>query len=192
MMLSSQLKVNNLFKIGAKVAVVDDTIRGVISDIKESEIFIKDTDGFVHSYDRTDLVVITEDQKELSKFIDLKHESLLAKDDFKKKKPSKKIMNNRKQPPLEVDLHIHHLTDRVQGMTNYDMLTLQLETAKCRLEFARKKNITRIIFIHGVGQGVLEGELKNLLKNYPVEVYAASFQKYGFGATEVYLYQNPI
>lgn len=183
---------NNNIKIGETVAVIDATIKGVVHQINDNEVLLKDADGFIHSYDKSELVVIKEHQKELAKYIDIQHDLLFEKEDFKKKKPVKKVVNNRKQPPLEVDLHIHQLTNSTRGMTNYDMLNLQLDTAKRRLEFAKRKKIQRVVFIHGVGEGVLETELKNLLKNYPVEVFAASFQKYGFGATEVYMYQNPI
>ncbi len=75
-------------------------------------------------------------------------------------------------------------------MSNYEMLNLQLDTAKRRLEFAISKKIPRVVFIHGVGEGVLKRELEYLLKRYNVALSDASFQKYGYGATEVYVYQN--
>ena len=58
------------------------------------------------------------------------------------------------------------------------------------IEFAIKKRIPKIVFIHGVGEGVLKSELHFLFNNYPVKYYDASYQKYGLGATEVYIYQN--
>ena len=76
-------------------------------------------------------------------------------------------------------------------LDNYDILTIQLETAKRKLEYAIQKRISKIIFIHGVGEGVLKSELEYLFKKYPVKYYDASYQKYGLGATEVYIFQNP-
>mgnify|MGYP001799866207 CR=1 FL=1 len=70
------------------------------------------------------------------------------------------------------------------------MLNLQLEPAKRQLEFAMSKRIQKVVFIHGVGAGVLKEELKYLFKRYPLEFYDADYQKYGLGATEVYIYQN--
>lgn len=180
------------FSKGIKVAVIDDTICGIVYDVQNNIVLLKDSDGFIHKYHKNELVVIENEQKEFSKFIDIKHDLILENEEYKKSKPKRSFKTERKQPLLEVDLHIHQLTNSTKGMTNYDMLNLQLDIAKRRLEFARKKKIQRIIFIHGVGEGVLEAELKNMLKNYAVEVYPASFQKYGFGATEVYLFQNPI
>ena len=71
------------------------------------------------------------------------------------------------------------------------MLNLQLETAKRQLEFAIRKRIQKVVFIHGVGEGVLKEELKYLFNRYDnVAFYDAEYKKYGLGATEVYIYQN--
>jgi dsDNA-specific endonuclease/ATPase MutS2 len=72
------------------------------------------------------------------------------------------------------------------------MLNLQLDTAKRKVEFAIQKRISKIVFIHGVGEGVLKSELHALLNQYPIRHYDASFKKYGLGATEVYIYQNTV
>ena len=178
------------FSIGDSVAVLDDTIKGVVTKINNAIITIMTEDEFSLNYDASDLVLIVKDQKEYSKYIDIQHEHLLEKDFSNTKKQSIKHSKNRKIPPMEVDLHIHHLIKSTRGMTNYDMLTLQIDTARKQLEFAIRKKIPRIVFIHGIGEGVLQTELEFLLGRYNVEVSPASFQKYGFGATEVYIYQN--
>ena len=48
------------------------------------------------------------------------------------------------------------------------------------------RRIPKIVFIHGVGEGVLKSELDFMLGRYE-EVYFqdANYQKYGQGATEV-------
>ena len=71
------------------------------------------------------------------------------------------------------------------------MLTIQIDTAKRQLDFAIRKKIQRIVFIHGVGDGVLRAEMEYLFRRYDnVKYYDADLQKYGRGATEVYIYQN--
>jgi dsDNA-specific endonuclease/ATPase MutS2 len=70
------------------------------------------------------------------------------------------------------------------------MLSLQIDTARHKIEFAIKKRIPKIVFIHGVGEGVLKAELHYLFNKYPIKYYDASYQKYGLGSTEVYIYQN--
>ena len=93
---------------------------------------------------------------------------------------------------MEVDLHINQLIRNPRGMNNHDMLTLQVDTARRQLEFAIKKRIQKVVFIHGVGEGVLRAELEYLFSRYEnVRYYDADYQKYGQGATEIYIMQNP-
>lgn len=179
------------FKIGDIVAVLDDVIKGKIVLIQPDKISIENEDGFLFDFKPKELVLIKENQSELSKFSDIANEALMEKirDNFdKKRKPIPKA--SIKNSLMEVDLHIHQLMASSKGMDNFDMLNLQISTAKQKLEFAIKNRIQRIIFIHGVGDGVLKSELEFLLKNYNVDYYAASFQKYGMGAMEVFIYQN--
>ena len=182
------------FKIGDNVAVLDDVIKGKVIEVHSDKIIIETEDGFPFDFLPKELVVIRQSQKELSKFSDISNEGLLEKINHsttKKNSPKFKTANlNDKRPPMEVDLHIHHLTASVKGMDNYDMLNLQMNEAKHKLEFAIKNRIPKVIFIHGKGEGVLKLELEFLFKNYNVKWYEASFKKYGLGATEVYIFQN--
>jgi len=178
------------FLIGKKVAVLDDVLKGVIVRIDNQTISIEDNDGMVYQYHQKELVLIEEDQYQLSKFSDINNSLLNEK--LEEKKP--KISNFKKEKNeviLEVDLHINQLIRETKGMDNFDMLTLQLNTAKRKIEYAISKRISKSIFIHGVGEGVLKSELHYLFGRYPVRFYDASYKKYGLGATEVYVYQNP-
>lgn len=183
------------FKIGDNVAVLDDVIKGKVIEVHSDRIVIESEDGFPFDFLPKELVLIKESQKELSKFSDISNESLLEKINYSSEKRNKPKFKSEakpdKQPPMEVDLHIHHLAKSVKGMDNYDMLNLQMNEAKRKLEFAIKNRIPKVVFIHGVGEGVLKTELAYLFNNYNVKWYEASFKKYGLGATEVYIYQNP-
>src|SRR5690606_32671929 len=98
----------------------------------------------------------------------------------------------RNAPPMEVDLHIEKLVNSYRGMSNYDILNLQMETAKRQIEFASRKRIQKLVFIHGVGEGVLKAELDSLLGRYDnLKFYDADYQKYGIEATEVYFTRIP-
>ena len=92
---------------------------------------------------------------------------------------------------MEVDLHIHQLVKSYKKFSKHEILTLQLDTAKRQLQFAMRKRIQKVVFIHGVGEGVLKLELEYLFKQYDnIKFYDANYQKYGLGATEVYIYQS--
>ena len=93
---------------------------------------------------------------------------------------------------MEVDLHIHQLVSTERGMSAHDKLNIQVDTAKRQLEFAISKKIQRLVFIHGVGEGVLRAELEYLFRRYDNVIYEdADFQKYGRGATMLFISQNP-
>lgn len=179
------------FVIGDFVAVLDDVVKGTITGINNTEILIKDDTGMIFSYLPSELVKIDENQHELTKYSDINNQFLQDKIVENPKKKSQNFSKSKNEVIFEVDLHINQLINSTNGLDNYDMLTIQLETAKRKLEYAIQKRISKIVFIHGVGEGVLKSELIYLFKKYPVEYYDASYQKYGLGATEVYIFQNP-
>ena len=176
-------------EIGNKVAVLDDVLKGEIINIIGNEISVETTDGMVFKFNSSELVRIEREQHELSKFSDI--DNPLLKEKISQNSPKKSLFKeNKKEVVMEVDLHINKLVKSTRNMDNYDMLNLQLDTAKNKIEFAISKRISKIVFIHGVGEGVLKSELKRLLNKYPVKFYDASYKKYGLGATEVYVFQN--
>lgn len=170
-------------KIGDQVSVIDDTIKGEVVDIVKTKVTIKDENGFLFEFHQNELVSAFNFKES---YVD-NHNSFI-KESLKtvKKNPKKQ----KKETILEVDLHIHKIANSNKNMNNYDMLSKQLNFAKQKLNFAIKNNITKVVFIHGVGQGVLKGELYQLLKNYKVEINDANYQKYGFGATEIYIFRT--
>jgi len=178
------------FEVGNKVAVLDDVVKGVITEIRGEQILVSTADGMIFSYTASDLVKIGVDQNELSKYSDIDNQ-LLTDKLREKPKSTSKFLKSKKEITLEVDLHINQLVKSTKGMDNYDMLNLQMDTARRKLEYAIQKKISKIVFIHGVGEGVLRTELQYLFQKYPVKFYDASYQKYGLGATEVYIFQNP-
>jgi hypothetical protein len=90
---------------------------------------------------------------------------------------------------LEVDLHIETIRNDYSGLSNGDILRIQMGCFRSALEDAISNKMKRIVFIHGVGNGTLKLELRNELKrNYPEFTWQdASFKEYGFGATMVHL-----
>ena len=180
------------FKIGDNVAVIDDVLKGIVSKISEETIIVESSDGFIFEFAPEELVVIGENQSDLSKFSDISNRHLIEKSH----EPSssgpkfKSDIKAKNQAPMEVDLHINQLVNSTMGMEAIDILNLQLETAKRQLEFAINKRIPKIVFIHGLGAGILKIELEYLFGRYETQHYPASYKKYGLGATEVYIYQN--
>lgn len=87
---------------------------------------------------------------------------------------------------MEVDLHIEELTEDSHLMSNAQKLNLQLAHFQNSLDKAIRGHIRKIVFIHGVGNGILRQSIRDILKRYQgVEFSDGSYRKYGAGATEV-------
>ncbi|OUR99021.1 DNA mismatch repair protein MutS [Flavobacteriales bacterium 33_180_T64] len=177
-------------KVGDFISVLDEDINGVITRISGATLIIETDDGF----DMEFLVSEVIKNKTLSSQL-FPNTDIDAVIDEKEQSPKRKSIKvkpkDRNLPAMEVDLHIHQITTSNKYMSNFDMLNLQMDTARHKLEFAIKKRIQKVVFIHGVGEGVLKAELEYLFGRYDnVKYYAADYQKYGLGATEVYIYQN--
>lgn len=181
-----------MLKPGDKVAVLDEDLEGKVISLSGSEVEIETTEGFILSFPEADLVRTGNSLPDvLPADVDSFSEVLKQKEASKKKKSVRSKPKEKSQPPMEVDLHIGKLVPRTGGLSNYDMLNIQLETAKRQLEFAMRKRIQKVVFIHGVGEGVLKAELETLFHRYEnLKFYDADYQKYGLGATEVYIFQN--
>ncbi len=120
----------------------------------------------------------------------------LTDDDFRKvvklkeQKPTEKKPERRRDDEIiEVDLHIHELLDSPEGLSNKEILDIQMEKVESEMRAAIQSRARRIVFIHGVGQGVLKQEVAKLLKSkFPKYRFQdASFKEYGYGATMVML-----
>lgn len=175
-------------KIGDRVETLDDTISGKIVDISGDSITVESEDGFLFKFGHAELIRspghLTISSAETARARADEERAITRTNPVPRRK-------QRNEPKMEVDLHIHQLIPTAKGLSKYDILNLQLETAKRKLDFAIEKRISKIVFIHGVGEGILKEELGYLFGRYDnLRYYDAEYQKYGLGATEVYIYQN--
>ena len=179
------------FEPGDIVETLDDVITGRVVVVTGHQVTIETEAGFSMEFPTSALVKVPgKDEIQVSNYDAAKVKRI--KEEPTRKKRVVPNSKDRNAPKMEVDLHIHQLVPSTKGMNNYDMLNLQLETAKRQLEFAMSKRIQKVVFIHGKGAGVLEEELKYLFRRYDnVKHYDADYKKYGLGATEVYIFQNP-
>ena len=88
----------------------------------------------------------------------------------------------------EVDLHIEALTDHPERLSDIEKHELQKRFFRTCLNHALLNGFKKVVFIHGVGRGVLKTEIHNELDLYDnVQYVDAPMSLYGAGATEVYI-----
>jgi len=179
-------------KVGDHVETIDDNISGIVTKVSGDLVVLSDEDGFEIEFQSNELMLIEVEKSIDNAIFNSNIEAIKQEKELpKRKQKSAPKPKERHIPKFEVDLHIHQLTDSTKGMTNFDMLNLQLDIARRQLEFAIKKRVPKMVFIHGVGEGVLRQELETLLSRYNnVHFYDADYKTYGLGATEVKIFQN--
>lgn len=105
----------------------------------------------------------------------------------RKRVVKKQARQDRRGDTIVVDLHIAELVDNTRGLSNADMLNLQIDEFSRVMDENLKNHGQKIVFIHGKGEGVLRNaimkELSHRYKGHDVQ--DASFHEYGFGATQV-------
>lgn len=169
------------FKVGDFVSVVDENVKGKILHITSHKITIEDEDGFDYTYPSNKIVAcsLSIDFNEIEKKID---KIIAEKEDIS---PSQQSKKNLEKNSLEIDLHIHAITDHYKYLSNYEMLCIQLDTAKSALNKANPNKTKSITFIHGKGTGKLKKELEHYLNREQYEFYPAKHNEYGEGALTV-------
>lgn len=111
-----------------------------------------------------------------------------AADTRRQDRPVRKHEQHKKADgPIVVDLHINQLLDNTKGMSNADILNYQIDAFRKAMDENLRNKGTRIVFIHGKGEGVLrQAIMKELNYRYKGhDVQDASFREYGYGATQV-------
>ena len=175
-------------KIGDHVSVIDEDISGIVTSVG-SEITIETTEGFPVKFAPENLVV---EPKKWLAAQDLRGMSEKINEDSRIKNPKKRSLSKQSGvPPMIVDLHIEKLVKNPGRLEPWQILDFQLDSAKNQLEWALSKRKQRIIFIHGIGEGVLKAELETLLRRYDeIRFYPANPTEFGAGAIEVCRLQN--
>lgn len=103
------------------------------------------------------------------------------------RKRSPYIHHRDKDNIAVVDLHAGQLLDNMVGLSPKDILDYQLKVFRDTLaDYAGSKG-QKVVFIHGKGEGVLRRAIiHELTYKYKTYTYQdASFQEYGYGATQV-------
>jgi DNA-nicking Smr family endonuclease len=177
------------FVIGMPVEAIDQDVAGKVVEVRrDGSVVVETPEGFEINFFPNELIPVID---RASYQQEIAQKGIQIKAETHKNSLKKTVRKKGKMPPMEVDLHIEKLVKSYKGMSNYDILTLQVETAKRQLEFALQKRIPEVVLIHGLGQGVLRSELEFLVGRYDnVSFSDADYTKYGLGAMAVYIGQK--
>ena len=108
------------------------------------------------------------------------------KESFFKSPEEKKTVE---KPFKEIDLHIEKLREDYQFLNSSEILKTQLDRFQKTLDAAIVHQLPSVVFIHGVGNGILRHEIHKVAGKHPqVKTFMdARKEKFGYGATEVFL-----
>jgi DNA-nicking Smr family endonuclease len=166
------------FQIGQKVVFLHENGGGVIKEISSNGLFVvEDEDGFDRKYKASQLALVHGEHGEIGEIGEgeIEHES----HDFPKRQSTK-----RTSKEWLIDLHIETLIEDHSGMSNYDILKLQMNRLRSFVMEAQDRMVRRIVVVHGVGEGVLKHEVVTYFKGIPgTETFDGNYWEYGQGAT---------
>ena len=181
------------FQINEKVGFLHEKGGGVIRHVDiQGQYIVEDESGFERPFKANELVKIFSDNYRLpdDNIAQLNDDDTISKS---KHTTRKEILTGVRRPidVWEIDLHIDAILDSHFGMSNSEILAIQLKELRSFYKRATDKHIRKIILIHGVGEGVLKEEVRLFLsKKEGVNYYDADFREYGKGATAAELRYN--
>jgi len=186
------------FNVGDGVSVINDTISGILIRLHPNKCVIEDTDGFERRYPLSNIVVTNPiadyllDHPDTLEMIRQKIETLTLQRIDKSQALSKTNHKHTASFNFEVNLHIEDLLDDHIGLSNFEIMQIQMQACRMFIEKSIRLHAKKAVLIHGKGEGVLKHEIYNYLdrlentKHIKIEYNDASYSSYGKdGATEV-------
>ena len=194
------------FKIGDLVKFLNDVGTATVLRVEGNVVIVEDEDGFERSVERAELMDAgdrDQDEKKygnklpdvaqlLTQEVGERRMKELQRDFEVRYQHAQATSMSRRDAHMEVDLHIHELVDDQRGLADGAKLAIQMAHFDRMMDIAKREKLRRIVFIHGVGQGVLRHQIRTALdQHHPDCNYREGDpRRYGSGATEVWLGQT--
>lgn len=183
------------FGIGDKVSFLNEKGGGIITKvINKKMVEVTIDEGFIFPYAVSELVMVEAAVREPEPIPEKEEEKVDVSRLFQQKvnhsdkpKKSKPHAQNNGMLEMEINLHIEELLDNYSGMSNAEIINVQLRHFQKALDKAIIGRYRKLIVIHGVGNGRLKHEVRRILDNEEMRYYDGSYAKYGYGATEVFI-----
>ena len=160
-------------KKGDKVSVLDDDLKGKVLSIKGEKVQIEDEHGFTHWIHQTQLVLQNQS---------LYEEISIVKKRENKKKISKKHQKNQ----FKLDLHFEQLVEFPNQYEPWERSFIQKEKLIETLDYCKANSIKNLLIIHGLGEGILQELVYDVLRGYAgIEYEENEFFKHSSASLEV-------
>jgi len=161
-------------KIGDKISFINENLKGKILKINKKELLILDEFGFERSISPEEVVPL---DTKLYEDISI----------IKKKEPAPKRSLKNKQKIMTLDLHFENLVENPKKYNSWERLFIQKEKLQEMLEFCRKNKIKQLEIIHGLGDGVVQEMVLEVLKGeINIEYENQNLFKNQSGSIQVY------
>lgn len=184
------------FEVGNKVKFVNENLEGTVKAIlKNGFLLIDATDGFEHKVKSNQVLVIAQNNSVLYSVNneDIKNKISTPISSASSGNILSKYVTNTKyqyEKIVEIDLHLEELVEFPMRLDDWQRLHTQMQHVKKCMEAALNQRFRKLVFIHGVGQGVLKSEIRSYLAQFEnIVVKDADYREYGSGATEVVIKQ---
>ncbi len=143
----------NQFNIGDRVSPLDEDWKGNIISFKTDYIaVVEDDNGFRHNIPCQNL-------------IQYPHENLLDNAPIFNKEISKLNKSKKKNLISRIDLHKEKLPEKYISRLHPTILSSQEHYLKEILQFHEKQGTQRLQIIHGIGDGILQKVILNVIRS---------------------------
>lgn len=160
-------------KVGDKVSVLDDDLRGKIIKIEHQKIKIEDEYGFTHWFSCGELVIKDKDF----------YEDIAV---IKKNEEGKNNSKKHQKSELKLDLHFDQLVDFPEQYEAWERSFIQKEKLVQMLDFCKANKIKKLEIIHGLGDGILQEIVYDVLRGYAgIEFEENEFFKHSSASVEI-------
>lgn len=164
-----------MMKIGDKVSVIDENLRGTVTSVRAGHVSFEDEHGFAYTYPA----------KQLAPVLENLYQNVPVE---KKQEDSRKTSKKHNKKPFILDLHFEKLVSDPSLYDSYERVFIQRQKLLETLEYCRKNHLKHLEVVHGIGDGVLQQTVWEVLEAQTgLEFYNKEILHHQSGAVIVHL-----
>lgn len=141
-------------KVGDKISVIDEDFRGTIIKVFPLTYEVEDQFGFSYQFLKAKVVPADQDLYDNIKIV-------------RKKETSKPVSKKHNKDAFKIDLHFDNLVHNSGEHDAFERLFIQKEKLIEAINFCRKHRLKRMQIIHGIGDGVVQKMVYDVISGLP-------------------------